>query len=143
MKLPKILSLKCNHAKIAAFKIDWSNWVVCYCSKHNYDCFSGLKIAVLLHSFKCFFNVGKQILMWIWMSFPWFGGRRLCQVGCLWKLTTIIYRRHCCLQTLFLLFKYVMSETKESCYKNQCASAGTLISSIAIDFFTDTAAILN
>ena len=36
-----------------------------------------------------------------------------------------------------------MSETKESCYKNQCASAGTLISSIAIDFFTDTAAILN
>ena len=61
MKLPKILSLKCNHAKMAAFKIDWSNWVVCYCSKHNYDCFSGLKIAVLLHSFKCFFNVGKQI----------------------------------------------------------------------------------
>ena len=53
MKLPKILSLNCNHAKMAAFKIDWSNWVVCYCSKHNYDCFSGLKIAVLLHSFKC------------------------------------------------------------------------------------------
>ena len=62
----------------------------------------------------------------------------------LWKQSsTTIYRRHCCLQTLFLLFKYVMSETKESCYKNQCASAGTLISSIAIDFFTDTAAILN
>ena len=62
----------------------------------------------------------------------------------LWKQSsTTIYRRHCCLQTLFLLFKYVMSETKESCYKNQCASAGTLISSIATDFFTDTAAILN
>ena len=45
-----------------------------------------------------------------------------------------VYRRHQCLQlqTLFLLFKCVKSETKQSFVSrtNECASGWTLISSI-------------
>ena len=41
----------------------------------------------------------------------------------LWKQSsTTIYRRHCCLQTLFLLFKCKRSMTQHHfCYKIQCA----------------------
>ena len=87
MKLPLISSLKCNHAKMAA--LIWIKAFELFVIVQNI-------IMIVLVGWKslCCFTLSSifslwetKMHMWIWMPFPWCGGRKLCQVGCLLKLT--------------------------------------------------------